>query len=156
KLATGAWGEIRVLVRNTSDVTVGGITMDVSGPLRINGRRSRVPQLRPGATARFTFSVIAEESGQGPVRVHLAFTDPDGLGSIRQVTQADSLTVTAGQDPVVGTGGTILYLTASPNDPDLELPPLRTDLEMKKVRERLQLSRTRAQYRIEFCPASEW
>jgi hypothetical protein len=53
-------------------------------------------------------------------------------------------------------GGTILYLTASPNDPDLRLPPLRTDLEMKKVKERLQLSRTRDQYRIEFCPASEW
>jgi hypothetical protein len=156
KLPTRAWGEIRVLVQNTSDVALGGVTMDVSGPLRTNGRRSRVPQLRPGATARFTFSVIAEESGQVPVIVRLTFTYPDGLGSIRQATQEDSLRVVAGQHSVVGPGGTILYLTASPNDPDLELPPLRTDLEMKKVKERLQLSRTRDQYRIEFCPASEW
>jgi len=156
KLPARAWGEIKVLVQNTSDVALGGVTMDVSGPLRTNGRRSRVPQLRPGATARFTFSVIAEESGQVPVSVRLTFTYPDGLGSIRQVTQEDSLRVVAGQDSAAGPGGTILYLTASPNDPDLELPPLRTDLEMKKVKERLQLSRTRDQYRIEFCPASEW
>ena len=74
KLPIGAWGEIRVLVRNTSDVALGGGTMDVSGPLRTNGRQSRVPQLRPGATARFTFSVIAEESGQVPVSVRLTFT----------------------------------------------------------------------------------
>lgn len=156
KLLTGAWGEIRVLVRNTSDVALGDVTMDVSGPLRTNGRRSQVPQLRPGATARFAFSVLAEESGQVPVSMRLTFTYPDGLGSIRQVTQKDDLRVVAGQDPVVGPGRTILYLAASPSDPDLELPPLRTDLEMKKVKERLQLSRTRDQYRIEFCPASEW
>jgi CHAT domain len=162
KLPTGAWGEIRVLVQNTSDAVLSGVTMDVSGPLRTNGRRSQVPQLRPGATARFTFSVIAEESGQVPVSVRLTFTYPDGLGSIRQAAQEDSLRVVAGQDSaagqdsVAGSGGTILYLTASPNDPDLELSPLRTDLEMKKVKERLQLSRTRDQYRIEFCPASEW
>lgn len=156
RLPIGAWGEIRVLVQNTSDVALGGVTMDVSGPLRTNGRPSRVSQLRPGATARFTFSVIAEESGQVPVSVRLTFTYPDGLGSIRQATQEDSLRAVAGPDSVAGPGGTILYLTASPNDPDLELPPLRTDLEMKKVKERLQLSRTRDQYRIEFCPASEW
>ncbi|MGO9082039.1 MAG: CHAT domain-containing protein [Streptosporangiaceae bacterium] len=156
RLPTGVWGEIRVLVQNTSDVALGGVTMDVSGPLRTNGRRSRVLQLCSGATARFTFSVIAEESGQVPVSVRLTFTYPDGLGSIRQVTQEDSLRVVAGQNSVVGPGGTILYLTASPKDPYLKLPPLRTDLEMKKVKERLQLSRTRDQYRIEFCPASEW
>jgi hypothetical protein len=162
KLPTGAWGEIRLLVQNTSDVALGDVTMDVSGPLRTNGRRSRVPQLRPGATARFTFSVIAEERGQVPVSVRLTFTYPDGLGSIRMATHENSLRVTAGQDPVAGQdqaagpGRTILYLTASPNDPDQELPPLRTDLEMKKVKERLQLSRTRDQYRLEFCPASRW
>jgi hypothetical protein len=156
RLPTATWGEIRVLVRNTADILLGSVTMDVSGPLRIEGKRSRVPQLRPGATARFTFSVVAEESGQVPVSVHLTFTYPDGLGSIRQVTQEESLRVAAGQDPMAGPGGTILYLTASPTDPDLELPPLRTDFEMKKVKERLQLSRTRDRYRIEFCPAATW
>ncbi len=156
KLPTGEWGEIRVLVQNASDVALGDVILDVSGPLRINGGRLRVPQLRPRVTASFTFSVIAEESGRVPVRARLTFTYPDGLGSIRQVTQEDSLRVVAGQGSAVGSGGTILYLTASPNDPDLELPPLRTDLEMKKVKERLQLSKTRAQYRIEFCPASQW
>jgi hypothetical protein len=156
KLPTGEWSEIRVLVQNTSDVALDGVTMDMSGPLRTNGRQSRIPQLRPGATARFTFSVLAEESGQVPVSVRLAFRYPDGLGSIRQATQDDGLRVAAGQDSVAAPGGTILYLTASPKDLDRKLPPLRTDLEMKKVKERLQLSKTRGQYQIEFCPASEW
>ena len=155
-LPTGTWGEIRILVRNTADVALGSVTMDVSGPLRIERRRSRVPQLRPGATARFTFSVFAEESGQVPVSVHLTFTYPDGLGSIRQVTQEEGLRVTAGLDPVACPGGTILYLSASPADPELELPPLRTDFEMKKVKEKLQLAQTRGQYRIEYCPAATW
>jgi hypothetical protein len=156
KLPTGAWSEIKILVHNTSDVALGGVTVDVSGPLRTNGRQSQVPQLRPGATARFTFSVIAEESGQVPISVHLTFTYPDWLGSIRQMTQEDILRVVAGQDSVVGSGGTILYLSASPNDPDLELPAIRIDLEMKKIQERLQLSKTRGQYEIKFRPASEW
>jgi len=156
KLPARAWGEIRVMVQNTSDVVLGGVTTEISGPFRTNGRRSRVPQLRPGATARFTFSMIAEESGQVPVIAHLTFTYPDGRGSIRQATQEESLRVLAGEGTMADRGKTVLYLTASPNDPDLKLPPLRTDLEMRKVKERLQLSKTRDQYRIEFCPASQW
>jgi hypothetical protein len=160
KLPIGEWGEIRILVRNTSDVALDGVTMDMSGPLRTNGRRSRIPQLRPGATARFTFSVIADEGGQVPVGVRTSFTYPDGLGSVHQATHEITLYVVASPGPVPASpgepGGTILYLTASPKylDPDLELPPLRTDLEMRKVRERLQLSRERGRYRIEPCPAS--
>jgi hypothetical protein len=160
KFPIGEWGEIRVLVRNTSDVTLDGVTMDVSGPLRTNGRRARVPQLGPGATARFTFNVIAAEGGQVPVGVRTTFTYPDGLGSVHQATQEDTLrAVVAAPGPVSRPPekpGTILYLTASPKDPDpdLQLPPLRTDLEMRKVKERLQLSRERDRYRIEFCPAS--
>ena len=148
-------------MQNTSDVALGDVTMDVSGPLRTNGRRSRVPQLRP-EHGQVHVQRDRGRRGQVPVSVRLMFTYPDGLGSILQVTQEDSLRVVAGQDSgtgqdlVAGSGGTILYLTASPNDPDLELSPLRTDLEMKKVKERLQLSKARDQYRIEFCPASEW
>lgn len=160
KLSIGTWSKLRVLVQNSADVPLGDVIVDVSGPLRISGQRSRIPQLRPGATARFTFDVIADECGQLPVRAHTTFTYPDGLGSIRRATQEDGLRVEAARDPAPGLakgpGGAVLYLTAGPDDPGMEWPPLRSDLEMRKVKERLQMSRHRDEYRIEFCPAARW
>lgn len=160
KLSIGAWSKLKVLVRNASDVPISDVTMDVSGPLRTNSTRSRIPQLRPGATARFTFDVIADEGGQVPVGARTTFTYPDGLGSIRQATQDDGLRVEAARDRTLGSergrGGAILYIAASPQDPDLAWLPLRSDLEMRKVKERLMMSRHPDEYRIEFCPAARW
>ena len=160
KLSIGAWSKLRILARNASDVPLDNVIIDVSGPFRTNGRRSRIPQLRPGATARFTFDVITDEGGLVPLGARTRFTYSDGLGSIRQATQDDGLRVEVARDltpgSVKGAGGTILYLTASPKDPDLAWLPLRSDLEMRKVKERLQLSRQRDEYRIESCPAARW
>lgn len=170
----GTWREIRILVRNPSDVTLGDVMLDLSGPLRINGAQQRVSRLRPGTTARFTFSVIADQGGRLPVAVRTAFTYPDGVGSIRHTAQDDSLPVevaerppTPAPQPASEPARIILFLSACPDDSKL-LPaeyqsaqeyrrvPLRTDLEMREVEEQRQLSRHRELYRIEPQSAARW
>lgn len=159
KLPAGTWGELKVLARNPSAIPLDEVVMEVTGPLRTNGLRPRIARLRPGVTARFTFKVIADEGGRVPVRARTTFTYHDGAGSIRQGAQEDWLEVEAadgGTPELAQQAATILYLTASPNDPDLAWLPLRSDLEMRKVSERLRLSRHRGEYRIEPCPAARW
>jgi hypothetical protein len=111
-------------------------------------------------TARFPFKVIADEGGVVPVGARTTFTYHDGAGSIRQGAQEDWLEVAVAgggmPEPASKAAATILYLAASPNDPDLEWLPLRSDLEMRKVKERLRLSRHRDEYQFEPCPAARW
>jgi len=173
-LPAGAWREIRILVRNPSDVTLADVMLDLSGSLRSNGARQRASRLPPGTTVRFTFSVIADEGGQVPVGVRTAFTYPDGLGSIRRAVHDDSLVVevterppAAAAQPASEADRIILFLSACPDDSNW-LPaeyqdatgnnwvPLRTDLELRDVKEQLQLSRHRDRYRIEDRPAVRW
>jgi hypothetical protein len=160
-LSVGTWAKLKILARNPSNVPLDDVVMELHGALRINGRRSRITRLGPGGTGRFTFDVFADESGQVPVEARTTFTYPERLGSIRQGTQGDGLQVQAQvvRDPTpepAKASGTILYLTASPKDPDLEWVPLRSDLEMRRVKERLKLSGHPNQYRIEPCPAARW
>jgi CHAT domain/Translocon-associated protein beta (TRAPB) len=161
RLSVGAWSKLQILVKNASDVILDDVVMELTGPMRVNGSRSRLPRLHPGVTARFTFDVIADEGGQVPVGSRTTFTYTDRLGSIRQARQDEGLQVeAAAHNETPGSakepGETILYLTASPKDPDLAWLPLRSDLEMRKVKERLHLSRHRFEYRIEPCPAARW
>jgi CHAT domain/Translocon-associated protein beta (TRAPB) len=153
KLALGSWRELRILVRNTSDVAINNVGVEVSGSLRTTGRRVGRAQLDPRTTARFPFDVIADEDGEVPITVRTTFTYPDGVGSIRPATHDDVLhvvvdrstppTSASGANGTNRTNRVVLYLTASPKDPDGKLPALRTDLEMREVQERLQLSRQR-------------
>ena len=170
----GTWHEIRILVRNPSDVTLGDVMLELSGPLRINGARQRAPELPPGGAVRFTFGVLADEGGRVPVEVRTAFTYPDGVGSICRTLQGDDLRVEVtgvSPAPVPAPPGEaariILFLSASPDDSILLPPgytraqedrwvPLRTDLELREVQEQLELSRGRDQYRIEPQSAARW
>jgi len=172
--SVGTWREMRVLVRNPSDVTLGDVMLDLSGPLRINGAQQQASRLRPGATARFTFSAIADEGGLMRVGVSTAFTYPDGMGSIRHMVQDDSLLVEVAERPPAPVPRStsehvrsILFLSACPDDSN-RLPaeyqdaldsmwvPLRTDLEMRDVEEQLLLSRQQGQYQIKYQPAARW
>ena len=159
RLSIGKWSELKVLVRNTSDVVLGDVAMAVSGPLRTNGRHARVEQLRPGSAARFTFNVIADEGGRMLVGARTTFSYPDGFGSIRQAAQDDDLPVMAFREParapapvpvpVKESVGTILYLSACPRD----MEPLRTEEELKEVTKELQLSLDRDSFHLQWCPA---
>jgi hypothetical protein len=160
KLPVGGWGELKVRARNSTGVPLDDVVIKVTGPLRTNGQQPRIARLGPGATARFPFKVIADEGGLVPVGARTTFTYHDGAGSIRQGTQEDWLEVEATggviAEPAKKAPAKILYLTASPHDPDLEWLPLRSNLEMRKVMERLQLARQRDDYKFESCPAARW
>lgn len=159
-LPVGRWGELKLQARNSADVPLDDVVIKVTGPLRTNGQQPRIARLGPGMTAPFPFKVLADEGGLVPVGARTTFTYRDGAGSIRQGTQEDWLEVKAtggvNAEPAKRGPAKILYLTASPHDPDLEWLPLRSDLEMRKVMERLQLSRQRDDYKFESCPAARW
>ena len=173
-IPAGTWREIRILVRNPSDVIVRDVRLDLNGPLRINGAQQRASQLRPGTTAGFTFSVVADEGGRVPVGVSTAFTYPDGVGSVRHMVQDDSLLVQVTARPPASASRpasepvrSILFLSACPDDsnrlpPDYQdvldntCVPLRTDLEMRDVEEQLLLSRQQGKYQIKYQPAARW
>lgn len=158
-----SWDMLTVLVTNDTGVALHDVTMAVRGPFLGDGRRSRVAVLKEGTTARFTFHVYAPERGRHvPVTVSTTYGHQDGAGTIRTVTQEDTVVVAVrsaepGQpvtpaehnQPAPPAERTILYLAANPRD----MAPLRSDLEMRKVKERLRLAKPSVRYRIEPCPA---
>lgn len=161
ELLLGEWDVLQVMVRNATGFPLSDVTIAVDGPFRTDGKRSRVPLLRNGKSARASFSVIACEGGRHvPYRVSTTYGYPDGNGSFRSRTQDDNLEVVVTKpgtpEPPAETLATrvakqtILYLAASPRD----MEPLRSDLEMRKVQERMQLARHSDRYGIEYRPAA--
>jgi CHAT domain len=169
----GTWRELKILVRNPSDITLGDVMLDLSGPLLVNSAPQRA-QIHTGTTVRFTFSVRADEGGRVPVGVRTTFTYPDGVGSIRRAAQDDTLPLEVTEravppvpPPPSEPARIILFMSASPDVSNLFPPecqdgqestwlPLRTDHEVRDVEERLDLSRHRDQYLIKEQSAARW
>jgi hypothetical protein len=165
ELAVQAWDVLPILVRNPAGVPVSGISVSISGPIETNSREVSVPTLADGQAVKLSFNVKAADRGLVPVSVHMTYSYPDGLGSLRSWSREEQLTIQvtepSGASRAAGMGGrgrdashsgpasgirTILYLTANPRDTEL----LRSDLEMRKVQEKLQLGRERDTYRLEY------
>ena len=92
-LTLGEWNSLRILLRNTTGVTLTNVTMRISGPLKSDGKLPRVPVLGAGAAARFPFNVYAGEGGQHvPVSVHTTYSYPAG-GSVHSLEQDDRIEV---------------------------------------------------------------
>jgi hypothetical protein len=138
-LAVDEWGEFEVLIRNPSDTAVLNVDVAISGPFETNRGSFPVPVLGGGEAVRPRFSLSPNRAGLVPVSVTLAYSYPDGLGSLCRTSLHEQLSI-----PVGRPGGkrrrTILFLAASPRD----LEPIRPDLELRKIRQELQLDQDRA------------
>ena len=152
----GEFGDMRILVQNSSDVAIQDVIVTVDGPLQINRNRSRTPVLLPGAKARFTFSVMAATGGRVPVSTHASFSYPDEYDKVRQAAQEDSLRLLVRQEPMktAGPAGkveTILFLGASPPD----LPPIHPDRDLESIRRELRFDGNQDRFRLEWSIATQ-
>jgi hypothetical protein len=157
RFRVGQLDELRIEVRNTTDVPFSNATVAINGPFESNGSRVKhLGELSAGASRAVSFGLRAEAEGPLTVTVRTAYSYRDERGLVFTDEQPDSLRVMIGpQDPTQSRHGdprhtaspvrTILYLAAQPRD----LPPLRTDKEFHEVKERLQLGRNRDHFRLE-------
>jgi hypothetical protein len=156
EIALAEWDALRILVRNTTVTPLSNVTVEISGPFR-GDSRARVALLSSGATARFSFTVIAAEAGRHvPVSVRTTYSLPDGTASGRSRTQDDRLEVVVASTSESSVSAdaakqTILYVAASPRD----MEPLGSVLEMRRVDARLQASRDRLRFEIKPCVAAQ-
>jgi hypothetical protein len=157
-LAPDEWDMLRIRVRNASQSPLRGITLRVSGPVRIAppGPDAKLPELAAGQETEVTFIACPTEMGSSvPAQVHLTYHDGSGARTQNGIVPLTVRRLPAEADPAAlrGTAArqdTILFLAASPQ----QLPGLRSDLEMREIREQLRLGKLRERFRLESAVAA--
>lgn len=157
-LAPDEWDVLRIRVRNASQSPLRGITLRVSGPMRIAppGPQTKLPALAAGEETEVTFIACPTETGNSvPAQVHLTYRDGSDARSQNGIVPLAVRRLPAGADPAAPRGtaagqDTILFLAASPQ----ELPGLRSDLEMREIHEQLRLGKLRERFRLESAVAA--
>lgn len=157
-LAPDEWDALRIRVRNASPSRLRGITLRVSGPVRIAppGPHAKLPSLAAGQETEVTFIACPTETGNSvPAQIHLTYHDESGTRSQNGIVALTVRRLPAEADPATprdtaARQDTILFLAASPQ----ELPGLRSDLEMREIHEQLRLGRLRERFRLESAVAA--
>ena len=137
RLPAGAWSPLVGVVRNVGRVAVRAIHLTARGPgLRLD-RRETLGALLPGQDQPFDLRVCADEVGEVPIDLELAFQDPAGRAFRYSSTQH----LVVGQVPMPPpppTSAEPIILIAFANDHNNPVRYLR-DLskERRQIKERL-------------------
>jgi hypothetical protein len=155
KLTPGRWGDLEVVLGNTTGIPLYDVSLELDGPFQLDRAPEPVQLLSADASRRVAVDICFTDEGKIPVTVHSSYRYRDERGQVRLGHQKDRLTVeVADQAPpqaAVPPVSTILYVVAQPRDTAL----LNTYQEMREVENLLSAGRDRDRYRLKHRPAAQ-
>jgi hypothetical protein len=140
-LRLAEWSPLPIRVANVGEVDVSDLAITVSGRVATehHGKSIVLDQLRAGASASRSFSVLAEEAGTHvPIHLDLAYS---GQSRRYHETVARTVSVSSTQAPeaVPARNLKILFFSANPRDTGR----LRIDEEIREIRQTIRQGRER-------------